>query len=156
MVRDNVVRGHTFSDFDVVWKKLCATDEINWSLSSGRGSLINRHLAVWYLDWGPPCCWSLPAPFPPTLAPHLLGQVKLEQNCLANGTRSHPHGFPPIAASINKRGVPELFAEFPSRPTRERAALQSRFTSFSPVSRSARTGRLSQQTAAQYASTSLS
>ncbi len=32
----------------LVWnrRELCATDEINWSLSSARGSLINRYLAV--------------------------------------------------------------------------------------------------------------
>src|SRR5258706_12123948 len=48
--------------------------------------------------WGGPSHSRLLAtPFPPTLAPHLLGQVKLEKNYLANGTCSHPHGVSPSA-----------------------------------------------------------
>ena len=42
-----------------------------------------------------PCFRLLATPFPPTLAPHLLGQVKFEKNSLANGTRSRPHGYSP-------------------------------------------------------------
>jgi hypothetical protein len=64
-----------------------------------------------------PHAWALATPFPPTLAPYLLGQMKLEKNCLANGTRSRPHGFSPftvIAVSITKGGeVLGLFSEFP-------------------------------------------
>jgi hypothetical protein len=43
--------------------------------------------------------------------------MKFEKNCLANGTRSRPHGFSPfavIAVSITKEGeVLGLFSEFP-------------------------------------------
>jgi hypothetical protein len=41
-------------------------------------------------------------PFPPTLAPHLLDQVKLEKNCLANGTCSHPHSLSPFIAASSQ------------------------------------------------------
>ena len=74
-------------------------------------SRINEYLAGCRLDWGPPRSWSLATPFPPTLAPHLLDQVNFEKNCLANGTRSHPHGFPPftvIAASPVRRRGPRI------------------------------------------------
>src|SRR3954447_19452336 len=40
--------------------------------------------------------WSLAAPFPSTLASHLLRQAKLEKSCLANCARSHPHGASPV------------------------------------------------------------
>jgi hypothetical protein len=85
--------------------ELCTTDEINQS-KAALVSRINGYLAGCRLDWGPPRSWSLATPFPPTLAPHLLGQVNFEKNCLANGTRSHPHGFPPftvIEASVSKK-----------------------------------------------------
>ena len=57
---------------------------------------------------------SLATPFPATLAAHFLGQVKLEKNCLANGTGSHPHGFSPLIPSISKK---EGFSDcLPSSP----------------------------------------
>jgi hypothetical protein len=94
----------------------------------------------------PPGSSFLATPFPATLAPHLPDRVKFEKNRLANGTRSHPHGFSPSLRlqSVRRRGL-GLFAEFPFTSART-TVVWSRLASSDPVPSSARTGRLCRQT----------
>ena len=60
--------------------------------------------------------WFLGTPFRPTLAPHLLSQVKFEKNCLANATRSRPRGFSPsLRLQSVERSGPRLYLHTGSR-----------------------------------------
>jgi hypothetical protein len=108
------------------------------------------------LDWGTSPLLVASHPFPSTLAPHLLGQLKFEKNCLANGARSHPHGFSLSLRlqSVRRRG-PRIVCLVPLYFRAHRCGLVALDIS-NPGPSSARTGRLCQQTVAQDASTCLS
>ena len=100
VIRDNPAREPTFSNVCVECEKALCNDEIKRSVSSAE-------------EFDQRASDCLATPFPPTLAARFLGQVKLEKNCLANGTASHPHGFSPLIPSISKKEGSRIVCRVP-------------------------------------------